>query len=60
VVKNSGPHPSALSEVDDVETAVTLSVPCPLQTKAFQLSDAIDPLFLCVRYAVAPVEPSGL
>jgi hypothetical protein len=35
-------------------------VSCLFQTKALELSDAIDALFLCVSHAVAPVEPYGL
>ena len=34
MVKNAGTHPSALSQVHDVETAVTFSVSCLFQTKA--------------------------
>jgi hypothetical protein len=50
VVGNAGAHPPALSYVHDVETAVTLSVSSLFQTKAFELSDAIDVLFLCVSH----------
>jgi hypothetical protein len=59
VVGNTGTHPPALSYVHDVETAVTLSVASLFQTKAFELSDAIDALFLCVSHRGAPVELFG-
>src|SRR6266436_3639843 len=44
VVRHVGTHPPSLSEVHDIETALTLSVPCLFQMKAFELSDAIDAL----------------
>src|SRR6202047_4474415 len=59
VIKNVGTYPSAFSHVHDVEAAMPLSVSCLFQTKAIELSDAIDALFLCVSHAVAPVEPYG-
>ena len=46
VVKNAGTHPASLGQVHDVETAVTLSVSCLVQTKALALSDVFDALFL--------------
>ena len=43
-------HPASLGQVHDVETAVTFSVSCLVQTKALALSDAFDALFLCVSH----------
>ena len=50
MVKNAGTHPTALGQVYDVETAVTLSVSCLVHTKALVLSDAFDALFLRVSH----------
>ena len=50
MVMNAGTHPAALGQVNDVETTVTLSVSCLVQTKALMLSDAFDALFLCVSH----------
>jgi hypothetical protein len=60
VVWHVGTHPPAVSQVHDIETAVTLSVSCLFQTEALLLGDAIDALFLCVSHGGAPVEPDGL
>src|SRR5450759_5564846 len=54
VVKNAGTHPAALGQVHDVETAVTLSVSCLVQTKPLALSNAFDVLFLCVSHGGRP------
>jgi hypothetical protein len=53
MVKNAGPHPAALGYAYDVETAVTLSMSCLVQTKALVLSDAFNALFLCVSHGGA-------
>jgi len=50
MVENVGTHPAPLGHIYNVETAVTLSVSCLVQTKALALGNSFDVLFLCVSH----------